>query len=65
METNEIPRRIRLDQNKPAELAIREAAKKIEELGADVRLTDALNFMWKAMDLVSDYIDENKANHAN
>lgn len=52
------PRRIRIDLNTPAELAIRLAAEEIEKLGADVRLTDAINLLWKVMDVVSDIEDE-------
>ena len=54
---NNVPRRARVDLNKPAELAIRKAAEEIENLGASVKLTDALNFIFKALDLVSDFIE--------
>lgn len=47
-----------MDLNTPAEKAIHDAVQKIEEIGADVRLTDAINLLWKAKDLVSDFIDE-------
>ncbi len=57
MSGDEIPRRIRLDQACPAEAAIRIAAMKVEEMGADVRLTNALNLLWKAMDQVADFVD--------
>lgn len=56
---NEIPRRIRLDLNYPSELAIRNAINKIEELGASVKLTDAIIKLNDALNLVSDFIDEN------
>lgn len=54
-------RRFRLDLNTPAEKDIHYAGQLIEELGADVRLTDALNLLWKAKDLVSDFIDEKES----
>jgi hypothetical protein len=57
---NGVPRRNRLDLNEPAELAIIKAGEEIENLGADVRLTDALNLLWKAKDLVADYIEDDK-----
>lgn len=57
--TNDVPRRIRLYLNVPAELAITNAIQEIEKLGADVRLTEAQILLQKAKDLVSDYIDEN------
>lgn len=50
-----------MDLNTPSEKAIHDAAQLIEELGADVRLTDAINLLWKAKDLVSDYIDEQES----
>ncbi len=56
--SNEIPRRIILDQNTPAELAIYNAMQVVEELGADVKLTDAIILLDKAKNLVADYVDE-------
>lgn len=56
---NEIPRRARLDLNTPAEKAIYEAMQEVEKLPADVRLTDAVNLLAKAKDLVADFVDAN------
>ncbi len=56
---NEIPRRIRLDLNTPAELAIYNAMQEVEKVGADVKLTEAIILLGKAKDLVADYVDEN------
>lgn len=53
-----IPRRFKIQENQPAEIAIREAIHRVEELGADVRLTDAVVKLDEALNHVSDYIDE-------
>lgn len=50
-------RRIRLDLNTPAELAIRNAMKEVEGTGASPMLTDAIILLEKAFNLVADYID--------
>lgn len=55
---NEFPRRNRLDRNTKSELSIHEAIQEVENLGADERLTTAVNLLGQAKDLVSDYIDE-------
>lgn len=57
MSTNEIQRRNRLDLSEPAELAIRKAVDEVEKIGADVRLTKAINLLHKARELVADFID--------
>lgn len=57
--TENLPRRIRIDQSVPAELAIRNAVDEIEKMGADVRLTNAQVLLEKARELVADYVDEN------
>jgi hypothetical protein len=54
---NDIPRRIRLDLNTPAELAIRAAVDAVEALPADVRLTDAVLLLQQAREKVADYVD--------
>lgn len=51
------PRRNRIDLNKPSELAIRNAIDEVEKLGADVKLTDAVIKLNEALELVSDFID--------
>ena len=52
-----IPRRIRLDKNMPAELAIWEAMQAVEKLEPNVHLTEAVNLLSKAKDKVADYFD--------
>jgi hypothetical protein len=56
-ETVMIPRRICIDQNTPAELAIRAAIRAVEDAGADVRLTDAVVLLGAALESVSDVVD--------
>jgi hypothetical protein len=58
MSIENIPRRIRLDLSEPAELAIRNAVSEVEKIGADVRLTKAVNLLHEARELVADFIDE-------
>ena len=53
----EIPRRIRLDLNTAAELAIHNAIQEVEKVGADVRLTNSVIHLSIAKDLLSDFID--------
>lgn len=55
---NSFHRRNRLDLNEPAEISIRNAVNEIEKIGADVRLTKAINLLHEARELVSDFIDE-------
>ena len=55
---DKFPRKAALCFNAPSELAIHEAIQKVEELGADVRLTEAVILLAKAKELVSEYIDE-------
>ena len=57
--TTEIPRRHRLDLNTPTELAIYNAMQEVEKMPADVKLTEAINLLSKAKDLVSDFVDSN------
>lgn len=52
-----IPRRARLDQFTPAERAIYEAMKAVEDLPPDKRLTDAVVLLGRARDLVADFVD--------
>jgi hypothetical protein len=51
------PRRIRLDLNVPAELAIYNAIQEVEKLAPDVRLTNAVIKLAEAKELVADFID--------
>lgn len=57
MAENSIPRRNRLDKNTPAELSINNAVQEVENIGADVKLTEAINLLHKAKDLVGDFVD--------
>ena len=53
-----IPRRNRVDLYTPAEKAIFDAIDAVESLGADTRLTDAVNLLGDAKSKVADYIEE-------
>ena len=51
------PRRCDTRRNTPAELFIRAAVEEFEAVGADPRLTDAVNLLQEAREAVADYID--------
>ncbi len=51
-------RRYRIDLHSSAEIAIRTACLEVEKLGADERLTNAVELLQKAQNLVSDVMDE-------
>lgn len=55
---DEIPRRIRLDLNTPAEKAIYDAMQEVEKVGADERLTEVVIMLGEARDKLSDYVDD-------
>lgn len=55
---NPIRRRNRIDMLCPAELAIRSSMELVELLGCSEKLTNALNKLKEAKDLVADYISE-------
>lgn len=57
-EVNQVPRRCRMDLMNPAELAILNAMREVENMTADVRLTNAVNFLQKAKDSVADFLDD-------
>ena len=57
--SNEIPRRNRLDLNTPTELAIYNAMQEVEKMPANEKLTEAVTLLAKAKDLVSDFVDSN------
>lgn len=57
MSTDNIPRRIRLDLNTPAELAIRAAVDAVELVGAHPLLTEAVILLGQAREKVADYVD--------
>lgn len=53
-----IPRRIRSDLATPPEVAIRTALAAVEAMPPDVRLTEASVLISKALEWVSDYVNE-------
>lgn len=53
-----VPRRNILILFTPAETAIWNASEAVEQCGADVRLTEAVNLLSKARQLVADFVDE-------
>lgn len=53
----ELPRRMYLDRLVPAELAIVEAMSKVENMGADIKLTEAIVLLGQANDKVADFVD--------
>lgn len=57
LEIDDVPRRCRVDLMHPAELAIRNAVLAVEEIGCDVRLTEAVILLQEARDKVADYVD--------
>lgn len=54
-----IPTRIDITLMSPAELAITEAIRIVEEAGASIALTDAVVLLGKARDRVADHIEGN------
>lgn len=58
MAENETPRRVDLLRSTPAELTIRDALIAVEDLGADERLTSAVQLLDQARELVADVVDE-------
>lgn len=58
MSDERIPRRIRSDLATPTEVAIRAAMRAVENMPADVRLTDAGVLLGEALDKVAAYVDE-------
>lgn len=57
MSNEQPPRRIRLDQMHPAELAIVNAIQEIEKMEADVELTNSQTILQQARDRLADYLD--------
>lgn len=49
---------MRIDLSTPVETSIRAAMIKVEEAGADIRLTEAINLLGQALNKVADYIDD-------
>lgn len=56
----EIPRRARVDQWSLGERAIQDAVDRVEEMGADIRLTQAVILLGEARDKVADFVDNVK-----
>jgi hypothetical protein len=56
--TMTIARKIRLDLATPTEVVIRAAMAAVEDMGADVRLTEAGQHLQRALDSVASYVDE-------
>lgn len=54
---NDFPRRNRIDLLTPAELAIREAMLKVEDLEPHTLLTEAVTLLGQAKDKVSDFVE--------
>jgi hypothetical protein len=60
--TKDMPRRIHMELNTPAELAIRAAVMVVETAGSDPLLTDAVILLQQAREKVADFVDrEGKA----
>jgi len=57
-ETNEMPRRSRIDLYSPAETAIRAAKLAVEDMPAHPLLTEAVILLGQAQDKVADYVDD-------
>lgn len=55
--TKDLPRRIQMKLWSPAEQAIYDAVQAVEQAGADVRLTDAVNLLSAAQESVADHLD--------
>jgi len=53
----EIPRRCYINKMSPAELAIHDAKRVVEEAGCDVLLTEAIILLSEAQEKVADYFD--------
>ena len=54
---DDFPRRCKVDEMTPAELAIREAVLKVEALGAHPLLTKAVILLGEAREAVADFVD--------
>lgn len=54
---SDIPRRVRIDHFSPAETAIYNAVKVIEDGPADTRLTQAVILLQRAREWVADFVD--------
>jgi len=59
--SDQIPRRVRLDQMTPEELAIYNLVGEIEALGAHPILTDVVNLLGRARGKLADWVDLQEA----
>lgn len=57
MSIENISRRNKLFEFVPAEKAIWDAVQLVEDMGADVRLTNAINLLNQAREQVADFVD--------
>lgn len=62
MSDNKFPRRFCVYLLTPAEKAVYDAVQAVESVGADVRLTDAVNLLSQAREKLADYFDEQIGN---
>lgn len=58
MSDNKFPRRACIYLLTPAEKAVYDAVHAVENVGADVRLTDAIVLLHQAREKLADYFDE-------
>lgn len=63
LDTNEIPRRCRIELMCEAEHALRRCMHIVEEMGADPHLTDAVCSIGEAMRSVADFVDKMPHRH--
>ncbi|MES2379729.1 MAG: hypothetical protein V4538_01720 [Bacteroidota bacterium] len=56
--TDSVPRRAKLYMLTTPEKAIYNAVMEVEKIGADVRLTNAVNLLQQAKELVADFVDD-------
>ncbi len=58
VEKEGMPRRYRVDLFTPIEKSIYDLQGEVEMMGADVRLTDALNLLIEARHKIADFVEE-------
>jgi hypothetical protein len=58
VDKNTIPRRYRVDLFTPVEKMIYECQGEVEKMGADIRLTDALNLLIEARHKIAEFVDD-------
>ena len=60
VDKNTMPRRYRVDLFTPVEKMIYKCQGEVEKMGADIRLTDALNLLIEARHKIADFIDDTR-----